>query len=82
MKSSSLRISDLRGQAVTAVRAARRGETVAVTARGQVVATIGPAADPMESEPPPGPVRFGTLRGKIQIADDFDAPLADFEDYR
>lgn len=82
MRSSSLKVSDLTGPAAEAVRAARRGETVSITARGQVVATIGPAADPFEVEPPAGPVRLGTLRGKLYIAEDFDAPLEDFEDYR
>lgn len=26
--------------------------------------------------------RFGTARGQITVADDFDAPLADFDGYR
>lgn len=34
----------------------------------------------VRDSPRPKP-RFGCLAGKIRLADDFDAPLEDFEDY-
>ena len=36
------------------------------------------ASGPAASEPRP---RFGSARGKVLMADDFDAPLEDFKDY-
>ena len=53
----------------------RQGTEVVVTRRGKPIARIV-AYD----EPRPAPV-FGRLKGKIRIADDFDAPLADMAEY-
>jgi hypothetical protein len=47
-----------------------RGSKVKVTAHLEAV--------PAFQRPEP---RFGCLAGKIRLADDFDAPLEDFEDY-
>lgn len=57
------------------VAAAGRGEEFVITLEGKPVAKMGPADDAQ-------PVRrFGSARGKIRIADDFDAPLDDFAEY-
>ena len=43
-----------------------------------VIAKAGKAAVKLVPIPPLKPkLRFGVLKGKIRIADDFDAPLAD-----
>jgi len=42
-----------------------------------VVRTNGQTGPPVERRP-----AFGLLRGKIRIADNFDEPLDEFEDYR
>jgi prevent-host-death family protein len=50
---------------------ALRGEQVVITRHGRPVAQLVAAA------PPRPPRRLGTLRGKIRVAADFDAPLPD-----
>lgn len=70
----AIRVSDLSGPAASAVRRARDGERVPVTAKGRLVAEIVPPGEDFESEPPAGPVVLGSLRGKIRIAPDFDEP--------
>ncbi|MCY3779213.1 MAG: type II toxin-antitoxin system prevent-host-death family antitoxin [Chloroflexi bacterium] len=55
---------------------AKHGGTVIIIAEDeqayQLVATIAPKK---------GPRKAGRLKGKIKIADDFDAPLPEFEPY-
>jgi prevent-host-death family protein len=48
---------------------AQRGEQIVITRRGQPVVRLMPIAKPS------GRRRLGTLRGKVRIAPDFDAPL-------
>jgi prevent-host-death family protein len=48
---------------------AARGEEVVITRNGRPVARLVPAA------PARGPRRLGTLKGKIRVSKDFDAPL-------
>ena len=57
------------------VRQAARGEDVILTEGGEPVAKIIPIARAR------GPRQFGSAKGLIHMADDFDAPLEDFEDY-
>lgn len=57
------------------VRQAARGEDVILTEDGEPVAKIIPINRFR------GPREFGSARGLIHIADDFDAPLEDFSDY-
>lgn len=45
-----------------------------------VVAETAPA-QPAASDPLPPRKGFGAMRGKIHMADDFDAPLEDFREY-
>lgn len=54
---------------------ATQGEEVVITRKDGASWKIVPV--PAE---PPVP-RFGSAQGRIRIADDFDAPLPDFEDY-
>lgn len=35
-----------------------------------------------ESEKKPAPVPFGVLKGKLNMTEDFDDPLPEFEEYR
>lgn len=56
------------------VEAAMSGETVVITTNGyqiQLVPVSGSLRRP----------QFGSARGQIQMTDDFDAPLADFDEY-
>jgi prevent-host-death family protein len=55
--------------------AAARGQEIILTRDAQPIAKIVAFA---HERPRP---RFGSARGRIQVADDFDAPLADFDEY-
>lgn len=55
--------------------AASRGEEVVITRGDQPAVRLVPA-EPTKPRP-----RFGSARGKILMADDFDAPLEDFREY-
>jgi prevent-host-death family protein len=52
-----------------------RGRTYRITRRGRVVAELRPASADADR-----PV-FGADRGRIELSDDFDAPLPDMKDY-
>ncbi len=54
----------------------RHGESFLVTVRGKPVARIVPDAGG-QNRP-----RFGSDKGRIKMADDFDEPLADFAEYQ
>jgi prevent-host-death family protein len=54
-----------------------KGEEVIIERNGQAVARISPLA--VTSQLPPR--QFGSAKGLVQIADDFDEPLQDFADY-
>lgn len=57
------------------VRQAALGEDVILTEGGTPVAKIVPITHAQ------GPREFGSARGLIHMADDFDAPLEDFREY-
>ncbi|TLY52858.1 MAG: type II toxin-antitoxin system Phd/YefM family antitoxin [Gammaproteobacteria bacterium] len=61
------------GQAKTTlsrlVERAAAGEDIIIARRGKPVARLTRLAAPKRG------IRFGVLRGKIKVADDFDAPL-------
>lgn len=67
-------VDEAKKQLVDLVDAAMSGETVVITKDGQQVQLI-------PFPPQTGRPRFGSARGQIQMADDFDAPLADFNEY-
>jgi prevent-host-death family protein len=50
------------------------GAVYIITKRGVPVAELRPAAAP-------DGLRFGSDAGRIAIGDDFDAPIADFDEY-
>jgi antitoxin (DNA-binding transcriptional repressor) of toxin-antitoxin stability system len=57
------------------VRRAAQGEEMILSEAGRPVAMLA-------SIPPArGPRVFGSARGSIHMADDFDSPLEDFKDY-
>lgn len=57
------------------VRKAARGEDVILTEGGEPVAKIIPISRAR------GPREFGSAKGLIHMADDFDDPLEDLRDY-
>ena len=63
-----------KAQLVDLIEAAISGETVVITKDDQQVQLV-PIAAPLHRP------QFGSARGLITMADDFDAPLADFDEY-
>jgi len=55
--------------------AAVRGQEIILTRDAQPIAKIVPLT---QERPRPC---FGSARGRIHVAEDFDAPLADFDEY-
>ena len=55
--------------------AAIRGQEIVLTRDAQPVAKLVPLVQPR-----PRP-QFGSAKGLVHIADDFDIPLADFDEY-
>lgn len=53
------------------VEKAEHGQDVVIARAGKPVARL------TQLEPVKRPIRFGLLKGKIRVADDFDAPLPD-----
>ncbi len=56
------------------ISAAINGEEIIIEEDEKAVKLV--PLTPEKSRP-----RFGSAKGKIEIADDFDAPLEDFDDY-
>lgn len=54
------------------VEQASQGETIVIAKAGTPLAKLVPL-----HEGPKRKIRFGTMKGEIEIADDFDAPLPD-----
>ncbi|HEX6290509.1 MAG TPA: type II toxin-antitoxin system prevent-host-death family antitoxin [Herpetosiphonaceae bacterium] len=67
-------LDEAQAHLVDLVEAAISGETVVITKDGQQVQLV-PVLQPIHRP------KFGSARGQIQMADDFDAPLADFDEY-
>jgi len=57
------------------IASAIKGETVFITQNGQQVVQLVSVNQP-ERRP-----RFGSAKGLIKVADDFDEPLEDFKEY-
>ena len=65
------------------IEAALRGEDVLITTNGdegQPAVRISRVASPDDDDRPRP--RFGSAKGKIWMAEDFDEPLEEFKDYR
>ncbi|MDI6768208.1 MAG: type II toxin-antitoxin system prevent-host-death family antitoxin [Anaerolineales bacterium] len=56
------------------LEAAMRGDKVIITKNGRQIVQLMP----MKSAPKP---KFGSAKGKIKFAKDFDEPLEDFREY-
>jgi prevent-host-death family protein len=72
----NISIAEAKARFSELVKRAQAGEEIVVTRHGRPVARVMPPA--VEDELP----RIGALKGKIRIADDFDAPLDEFAEYR
>lgn len=59
--------------------AARSGEEVVILRGNIAVARIVPVTE--NAQRPVGKRQFGSARGLIRMAEDFDAPLDDFKEY-
>ena len=70
---TQLELKDIGPDFTAAVDKARRGEDVTIAEAGRPVAKIVPIA-PKNRVP-----ELGALKGLIEIADDFDAPLPEEE---
>ncbi|MBM3336044.1 hypothetical protein FJY63_15400 [Candidatus Sumerlaeota bacterium] len=57
------------------VKDVKRGAHIVITQDKEPVAELVPASKPKPK------AMFGSTRGLIQMADDFEAPLADFGEY-
>ncbi|NYE62591.1 antitoxin (DNA-binding transcriptional repressor) of toxin-antitoxin stability system [Duganella sp. 1224] len=63
-------ISAAQHEFLSLLEVARRGEEVMLSQNGMPVARL-------TAMPAHRPLKFGTMKGKIWIAEDFDAPLPD-----
>ncbi|MBX3058898.1 MAG: type II toxin-antitoxin system Phd/YefM family antitoxin [Anaerolineae bacterium] len=68
-------INEAQKKLIDLINAAMRGEEVFIMQNGEQVAQIVPVAK-VKRQP-----QFGSAKGLIRMADDFDAPLDDFADY-
>jgi len=71
----TLNITEARAQLSKIVNDATRGETTIIARNGRAVARIVPFDNSK-----PEKIKFGTLKGKIVIPEDFDAPDQDIID--
>ena len=65
---------DLKSQMTELIEAAMRGDKVVITKNGKQIIQLVPVK-------PARKPKFGSAKGKIKFAPDFDAPLADFREY-
>ncbi|MEM6530371.1 MAG: DUF2281 domain-containing protein [Chloroflexota bacterium] len=56
---------------------AQNGKTVVITVEDNRAVKLVPVTEPIVRKPR----QAGSARGKIWMADDFDAPLSDFDEY-
>lgn len=75
MAAHLVEVADAAGCLVELITLVSEGVEVILTRNGEAVARIIPAAAPIASR------RFGSARGLIEMAEDFDAPLDDLRDY-
>ena len=67
----SINLSDAKSQFSRLIEDVQRGEEIVIVRAGCPVARLVPIA----RQPDESPRRPGLLRGRIEISDDFDAPL-------
>jgi prevent-host-death family protein len=73
---SSYNVAEAKAKLSELIARAVAGEEVIVSRDHKPLVRLQPLA------PDKGPRRPGSARGEVWIADDFDAPLDDFADYR
>jgi prevent-host-death family protein len=72
----SISVDDAKIRLSELIDAVEHGETIIITKEDQPVATLAPVQS-AERRP-----RFGSARGSVlYMADDFDAPMDDFDEY-
>jgi prevent-host-death family protein len=67
---------EAQGHLADLIAKAMKGETVVITQNGDQTVQLVPVAH-LEHRP-----QFGSARGLITIADDFDEPLEEFDEYK
>ena len=70
-----VKLEEAKSSLLTLIKAAIKGEKVLILTDDQQIVQIVPVA------PPKRQPQFGSAKGLIAIADDFDAPLQDFAEY-
>ncbi len=65
---------DLKTQITDLIEAAMRGDKVVITKNGRQIIQLVPMKTAHRR-------KFGSARGKIKFAPDFNAPLTDFSEY-
>ena len=65
---------DVKTQIADLIEAAMRGDKVVITKNGQQIIQLVPMKTVRRR-------KFGSAKGKIKFARDFNAPLADFREY-
>jgi prevent-host-death family protein len=76
---TQITLEDAGAQLSRLIQVVRMGEEVVITQNSLPVARLVsiPELAPTEKPRP----QFGSARGLIELADDFDAPLEDFKEY-
>jgi antitoxin (DNA-binding transcriptional repressor) of toxin-antitoxin stability system len=69
-------IEEAKDRLADLVQAALRGETVSIMTDDYQSVQLVPRVTPS-----PPRRKFGSAKGLIKMSDDFDAPLADFDEY-
>jgi len=65
---------DVKAKIADLIEAAMRGDKVVITKNGRQIIQLVPMK-------PARKPKFGSAKGKIKFAPDFNAPLADFSEY-
>lgn len=73
---TKLELKQAKNQLNELLETVMKGEEIIITENNEPVIKLSPLKT--KKKPPRQP---GSAEGKIWIADDFDAPLTDFEDY-
>ncbi len=71
MATLTVTVKELDNQIHTLLAEVQRGAEVVISSSGKPLARLLPYDDIEKN------IRFGVLRGKVKVADDFDAPLPD-----
>jgi prevent-host-death family protein len=72
-------IAEAEGRLAELIRAFENGEPVVITRDGKAVAQLAPATPATPATPASRQVRFGTMRGRIDMKPGWDRPLTEDE---